>query len=81
MTGDPGVLDPALGTDLPARMARVAASYDRLIATTPAPACDYGARWIVARVAVAPPGWLEQTYANSFYQLLRLRPGACRGSQ
>jgi hypothetical protein len=77
MTGDPGALDRSLGTDVTARVARLAASYDHNIATTPAPACRYGAHWVVARSTVAPPRWLEPTYNNGTYQLLRLRPGAC----
>jgi hypothetical protein len=77
LTGDPGALDPALGTDVQARVARIAASYDRRVQATPAPACHYGARYIVARIAVPPPRWTERVYTNAFYELLRLRPGAC----
>ena len=77
VTQDPRILDPALGTNVPARVVRMADSYDRAVATSREAVCRYEVVGVVARADVPPPPWLRRVYSNGSYQLLEVRPGAC----
>ena len=77
VTENPAVLDPATGTDAPARVTLVAQSYDKVVATSKRPICKYKTPLVVARSTVQPPPWLARLYANQYYQLLEVRPGTC----
>ncbi len=76
-TGDPRTVDPGFGTNVYARNALIASSYDRNVEHTRVPICRYGASYVVAEAPAAVPAWLVRVAANSRYVLLRVKPGAC----
>jgi hypothetical protein len=80
LTGDPAVLAPgSFGTDLPARMQRIADDYSRTIATSRRPVCRYDARMVITHADVPAPAWLRDVAHNATWKLMAVRPSACDG--
>jgi hypothetical protein len=78
LSGEPRALDPdAFGTDLVSRAMLLGDGYQRRVAASPALACRYHAKLVIARPLRPVPKWLRQVYRNQYYALYELRPGAC----
>jgi hypothetical protein len=76
VTGRAGVLRPELG-DAPYRLTVIAAAYDRTVAKSRDAICSYDVDFVVGRVGVANPSWLERTYRNSDFALYRVQAETC----
>jgi hypothetical protein len=62
VTGSPRVLSPALGTNVALRVPLIAAAYQHLVVT---------------HAPFKPPPWLTPLYANTSFDLFRVKPGTC----
>ena len=74
ITGDSAVVAPVPRLDVPDRIARIAAAYDRNLAVAGAAIRRYGVAFVVARVpGELPAVWAEPVASNSQYVVYRVR--------
>lgn len=71
VTGEPGIVDASLGQDAYARNVLIAESYDRRMATSPEPVCEFDPAVVITRAAAPPSPWLQALYRNDLYVLSR----------